>query len=145
MKYVKTKIELAAERWGIDPKRFGDQHTYVFAPGAIPNNETRAVTDKSLGPCLLLALGGQTTAATAASYAGLELQFEYAGKFNFSDGRTIQWVPFGILFGGVEPNTLWEWDLPPFYEKQIDLTARIRNVSGGSLTPTVVCKTVEIR
>lgn len=145
MKQGKSKIEIAAERYGIDPRRFGDTHVYKFAFDSIAAAEQQVKNDRTYGPCLLLSIGGQSKDGLAASYAGLELQFEYGGKYFFSDGKTIEWIPFGILFGRVDPHSGFEWEIPPFFEKQIDLTARVRNTTAGALIPTVVVKTVEIR
>ncbi len=141
----KTKIQIACERYGIDPRSLGDTHNYRFPLAAILAGATSAQLPlKIQNTCLLVSLTGQPNTGLAADYAGLELEFTVDGRDFASDGVAAQKVPFAMLFGRLS-HPEWEWEVPPLIQASKSITARVLNNTAGTLTPSVVCKVVEIR
>lgn len=149
--YTKTPLELAAEIYQFDPARYGRTHMLRFVLAAVGATSTgQAVTIPNPVDCVLLALSAQPNDGAAASYAGLELEFRYGDRDYATDGKTSQFVPFSCLAGrGPGPSQAggpwYTWEIPIFIKGGQPLSARVKNTTGGSLTPAVVLKTVEVR
>lgn len=149
---MKTPLEIASEVYGYAPQRYGDTSILKFpfaaTVGAGATSEVVSVT--TITDRLLLGLAVQPDDGLAASYAGLELEFQYGDRFFASDGKVSQFVPFNLLSGrgpgAFQPGGPWYfWEVPIFLPANTVLASRVRNLTAGALFPAVVVKTVELR
>ncbi len=146
MQVVKSKVQIAAERYGLDPSQLGVSHRYRFTSfvAIAAGNSQQATPVRIENDCLLVGLGGQPLDGTAASYAGMDLFFTYAGRDFCSDGQTAAGVPFGVLFGN-QSHPVHEWEVPVFLRKGDTIIAKVQNNTAGPVTPAVIAYVVEIR
>ncbi len=150
---MKTPLDVAAEIYGLDPRRYGDTSILKFpfvAPGVAAGATSDVLTVTTITDRLLLALAAQPSDGAAASYAGLELEFQYGDRFFATDGKVSQFVPLSLLSGrGPGPSQAggpwYSWEVPILLPANTVLAARIRNNTAGPLVPSVALKTVELR
>jgi len=149
--YAKTPLEIAAEIYGIDPRRFGEPKILRWGLAEVGATSIgQPVSIQAPQDLLICALSGQPNDGAAASFAGLELDFRYGDIDLVTDGKTAQRIPFSMLAGrGPGPSQAggpwYAFKIPILIQAGTPLTTSVRNRTAGALTPSVAIDTVLLR
>lgn len=149
---MKTPLEIAIEAYGFSWSQFGDTSLlkFPFTAPIGPGDTSDVVSVTTIVDRLLIAIAAQPDDGAPASYAGLELEFQYGDRFYASNGKVSQFVPFNLLSGRgpgpFQPGGPWfYWQVPIVLPANTVLSARVRNNTLGALLPTPAVTTVELR
>lgn len=148
MSTAKSPLELAAEIYKIDPRRFGEPHILRFELAQVAAGQTgQPITISTPRELLICGISAQPNDGAAASYSGLELELLIGETSLASDGKTSQFVPFSFLAGrGPGPSQAggpwYVYRVPLLIGGTVPIVARVKNRTAGALTPAVAIDTV---